>query len=180
MADLVPQPLAGLEDLEAYLEQHRVRHISWHIRLNNHASTRPKAYGGPVVPAITNCTTFTRLGSSTWRCELDMAYSFAAGDGIRLQEVAEASAKDEAHDLVCRKALARLLLTHPSQVLLRPSHWAVTPPELLAGMPGVEPGHQALPVHVPSRLREANCAAADGAQPAGDRRAGRRDLAAVP
>ena len=30
----------GLEDMEAYLEQHRVLPISWHTRLNNHASTR--------------------------------------------------------------------------------------------------------------------------------------------
>ena len=30
----VPQPLAGLEDMEAYLEQHSVRHISWHTRLH--------------------------------------------------------------------------------------------------------------------------------------------------
>ena len=105
------QPLAGLEDMEADLEQHRVLHISWHTRLNNHASTRLQTYGGPVAPAITTCKTFTWLGSSTWRRELDMANSFSAGDGIRLQKVAEASSKSEAGDLVCRKALARLLLT---------------------------------------------------------------------
>ena len=161
----VPQPLAGLEDMEAYLEQHRVLHISWHTRLNNHASTRPKAYGGPVVPAITNCKSFTRLESGTWRCKLDMANSFAARDGIRLQEVAAAPSKNEASDLVCRKALARLLLTDPSQVLLRPDHWTVSPPDLLAGMPRVEPGHQALPVHVPIRLGEANRAQAEGLSP---------------
>ena len=62
-----------------------MRHISWHTILNNHASTRPKAYGGPVVRSSTNCKTFTRLGSSTWRCELDMANSFAAGDATRRQ-----------------------------------------------------------------------------------------------
>ena len=157
-----PQPLAGLEDLEAYLEQHRAPHISWHIRLNNHSSTRPQAYGGKVVPAITKCKTFTQMGSGTWRCDLDMANSFAPGDGIRLQEVAEASSKSGAGDLVCRKALARLLLADPSQVVLRPGHWTVSPSELLAGMPGVEPEHQVLPVHVPIRLREANSAQAEG------------------
>jgi len=160
-----PQPLAGLEDVEAYLEQHRVPHISWHLILNNHASTRPQAYGGKVVPAITKCKTFTQMGSGTWRCDLDMANSFAPGDGIRLQDVAEASSKSEAGDLVCRKALARLFLADPSQVVLRPGHWTVSPSELLAAMPGVKPGHQALPVHVPIRLREANSAQAEGLSP---------------
>ena len=117
-----PQPLAGLEDVEAYLEQHRVPHISWHIRLNNHSSTRPQEYGGKVVPSITRCKTFTQMGSGNWRCDLDMANSFAPGDGIRLQEVAEASSRSEAGKVVWRKALARVLLAYPSQVVLRPGH----------------------------------------------------------
>ena len=159
------QPLAGLEDAEAYLEQHRVPNISWHTRLNNHASTRPDAYGGKVVPAITKCKTFTQVGSSTWRCVIDMANSFAPGDGIRLHEVAEASTREGAGDLVCRKAFARLLLTNPSKVVLRPGHWKVNLQDLLAGMPGLDRGHQALPVHVPSRLLDANSAQAQGMSP---------------
>ena len=118
-----------------------------------------------MVPDITKCKTFTQMGSGTWRCDLDMANSFAPGDGIRLQDVAEASSKSEAGDLVCRKALARLFLADPSQVVLRPGHWTVSPSELLAAMPGVKPGHQALPVHVPIRLREANSAQAEGLSP---------------
>ena len=94
-----------------------------------------------------------------------MANSFAAGDGIRNQTFAEGSSKTEASELVCRKALARLLLADPSQVVLRPAHWTVSPDELLAGMPGVEPGHQALPVHVPIRLGDTTSAQAEGLSP---------------
>ena len=83
-----------------------------------------------------------------------MANSFAPSDGIRLHEVAEAPTKSEAGDLVCRKAFARLPLADSSKVVLRPWHRKVNPGELLAGMPGMDRGHQALPVHVPSRLLE--------------------------
>ena len=45
-------------------------HIAWHMTLNNHASQRPKEYGGPLVHAITKCKTYTPVepgfASSHW------------------------------------------------------------------------------------------------------------------
>ena len=38
---------------------------SWHLTLNNHASTRPKSYGGATVPSVKACKTFTPPGSAS-------------------------------------------------------------------------------------------------------------------
>ena len=60
--------------VEAYLQQHRLQHTSWHIVLNNHASTRPKTHGGQIVPSITACKTYSAPGpaNAVWACTLDM------------------------------------------------------------------------------------------------------------
>ena len=57
-----------------YIQQYHVTGISWHTTLNNHASTRPKAYGGKLVDSLTECKAFEQsLGSApvsdsaTWR-----------------------------------------------------------------------------------------------------------------
>ena len=42
-------------------------------------------------------------------------------------------------------------MRNPSQVVLRPGQWKVSPEDLLAKMPGIDPVHQALPVHVRAR-----------------------------
>ena len=143
--------------LEAYLQQNRVQHISWHLVLNNHASTRPKAHGGQIVPAITKCKTYSAPGpaSAVWECTLDLPHSFAAGDGLRVQTNGQGASTDEASEVVCLRAVAHLISARPSRFLLRPKHWAVTPQELLAHLPGADAGHQALPVHIPARLRDA-------------------------
>ena len=62
--------------VEAYLQQHRLQHISWHFVLNNHASTRPKTHGGQIVPSITPCKTYSAPGpaSAVWECTLDMPH----------------------------------------------------------------------------------------------------------
>ena len=46
---------ARVEAVEAYLLEKRanVQTISWHTVLNNHASTRPKEHGGPLVRGVT-------------------------------------------------------------------------------------------------------------------------------
>ena len=56
--------------------------------------------------------------------------------------------------------MAQLLLADPSQVVLRPKHWTISPDALLEGLPGAGAQHQALPVHVPARVGE------DGAEAA--------------
>ena len=86
-----PQPelRARVEAVEAYLAEQHVSTISWHYMLNNHASTRPKVLGGPLVRAVTDWTEYTRVApgsaSAPWRCLLNLANSFTPNDGIRLQ-----------------------------------------------------------------------------------------------
>ena len=164
---LEPPSLAGLPTAEAYIAQHHAAHISWHITLNNHMSTRPKMYGGKLVPSVTDSKTFTQIvpgsasasapssASANWHCSLDLPNSFAPGDGLRLQAEGFGRTKDEASELACRQAVARLLVENPSQVVLRPKRWNIPITDLLVGMPSADAPHQALPVHVPARSREA-------------------------
>ena len=72
---------APSDRLLAYMES--CHKGSWHTTLNNHAPTRPESYGGPTVPSVTKCTTFTRPGpaSASWRCVLDLPNSFTKDDG---------------------------------------------------------------------------------------------------
>ena len=57
---VVDPPLAAdLQAIEAYISAHHTG-VKWHFVLNNHASTRPQKYGGPLVLAVTNCKTFQK------------------------------------------------------------------------------------------------------------------------
>ena len=80
---------ARREAVEAYLAQHHVSTISWHLTLNNALSTKPKAQGGPVVQSVTQCKTYTPVApgsaSASWLCSLDLPNSFTPADGRRLQ-----------------------------------------------------------------------------------------------
>ena len=140
----------------------------WYNTLNNHASTRPKLHGGPVVPSVRACRSFSQNtaapdGADTL-CILDMPNSFASSDGRRLQAQGSGNNEKKASENACRQAVAMLLLAGPSNVVLRPAHWKISSGELLEGLPGVDTVHQALPVHVPARA--AAIAAASGADAA--------------
>ena len=70
VSDRAPQVQMAM----GYIQQYHATGISWHTTLNNHASTRPKAYGGKLVDSLTECKTFEQsLGSApvsdsaTWR-----------------------------------------------------------------------------------------------------------------
>ena len=151
--------------MEEYLAKHHLG--SWHTTLNNHASTRPKIYGGALVPGVSHCKTFEHIApgsasaaapgsaSAKWRCSLDLPNSFTPTDGRRLQTEGYATTKDEASELACRRAVALLLMMEPSQVVLRPAHWRISPSALLEGLPYTHTVHQALPVHVAPRSRQA-------------------------
>ena len=154
-----------LSAAQDYIQQYHVTGISWHTTLNNHASTRPKSYGGKLVHSITACKAFEQSpgsapvsDSATWRCRLVLPNSFAPGDGRVLHATGEGGTQEEASENACRQAIAQLLLEDPSQVVLRPKHWTITPAELLEGLLGTQ--HQALPVHVPARVGEAGAEAA--------------------
>ena len=139
---------APSDRLLAYMESCHVG--SWHLTLNNHASTRPKCYGGATVPSLSACNTFTPPGSASasWQCVLDLPNSFTKDDGIRLCVSSEAPTKNKADQDTCRLAFTLLLMQNPGQVVLRPAHWNVSIENLLANMPDSVPPHQALPVHV--------------------------------
>ena len=95
---------ARVEAVEAYLLEKRanVQTISWHTVLNNHASTRPRERGGPVVPAVSKCKVYDAAsGAGGWRCTLTLPNSFAAGDGRQLVAIGESATKDEASELAC-------------------------------------------------------------------------------
>ncbi len=149
-----PQPLAGLAAVENYLCERRSPHILWHTILNNHSWSRPHGRGANVGPSITACKIFLqRRWGGSWTCRLDVPHSFTPGDGLPLRAEVEARTQREAGELVCRSALAHLLMQNPSKVLLRPKHWTVPLEKLVAGLPGVLAEHQALPVHRPVRAR---------------------------
>ena len=152
--DSASNMLARVED---YLDQCHVKHVTWHLTLNNHASTRPKEIGGPLVPSLTVCKTFSKVGpgsaSSTWKCLLRLPHSFAAGDNMSLNIQCEGENQDKASEKACRQAFAHLMLTDASQVVLRPKHWTKPIGDVVAGLP-LPPGmHQALPVSAGSETR---------------------------
>ena len=88
---------ARREAVETYLAEHHwslnslknTGHGSWHLTLNNHASMRANALGGPLVRAVTQCKTHTRVApgcaSASWLCSLDLPNTFTPADGRRLQ-----------------------------------------------------------------------------------------------
>ena len=136
--------------IEAYLLEHHVSEVTWHTVLNNHASTRPKSHGGRLVESVTECKEYAARLSGEWRCTLTLPNSFAPGDGLRVVATGEGRSKTEASEMACLRAVVSLISESPSDFLLRPAHWDVSPDELVANMPGADPasgGHPALPVH---------------------------------
>ena len=148
-------PHEAMADVETYLLEHHVGRICWHKVLNNHASTRPKLHGGPLVRSVTDCKKFAVAGAE-WRCTLTLPNSFAPEDGRRLVVTGEGTSKLAASELACQRAVVSLISESPNAFVLRPSHWTVTPEQLVANLPGSASGeHQALPVHTRARLRGA-------------------------
>ena len=147
--------------VEAYLTEHHNEKISWHLVLNNHASTRPKIYGGPLVRAVTDCKEFKESpaeGGVRHQCTLTLPNSFAPEDGRRLEVTGEGRSKDAASELACLRAVVSLMSECPGEFVLHPCHWDVPTYDLLANLPKADPasgGHQALPVHTPARLQGA-------------------------
>ena len=124
--------------IKAYISENHNRGVTWHLTLNNTMSTRPKNYGGPVVPSITVAKTFVALGSSSanplWQCTLRLPHSFAAGDGRELAATGSATTRKAADEDACCAAMAKLLMKDPGNVVLRPKHWLVSPTVLLKGL----------------------------------------------
>ena len=148
-------------EVEDYLLQHHLRRFSWHTVLNNHASTRPRDRGGPLVKAVTDCKEFAKAdrgSSEQWRCTLTLPNSFEKEDGRVLVTRGEGLSTDAASEQACLRAVASLISQSPGQFVLRPPHWDVTLEELVGHLPGDDPasgGHRPLPVHTRARLQGA-------------------------
>ena len=152
--------------VEAYLVKHHNKAFSWHVVLNNHASTRPDIYGGHLVRSVRDCKTYAEFaagfdwseGEVRWRCTLSLPNGFEPEDARRLEVTGEGRSKDAASELACLRAVVSLMSECPRLFVLRPCHWDVPTDDLVANLPKGAPapgGHQALPVHARARLREA-------------------------
>ena len=78
--------------------------VSWYITLNNHASTRPKDYGGPLVRSAKDAMTFTQLGPR-WQCTLCLPNSFEPNDGLEVRAIGEGGTKDSASEEACHTSV---------------------------------------------------------------------------
>ena len=106
------------------------------------------------LPSITECKTYDNVlpGSARqgtthgiWKCSLRLPPHI-----IEAEINGFAATKDNASDIVCREAMARLLARDPHDVVLRPKHWRVPVPELvdhIAALTGRGGNHQPLAVH---------------------------------
>ena len=107
--------------------------------------------------SVSDCKTFIAPGSASaeWLCFLELPDSITVGDGRRIEVTGVGNTKEEASELACCRAVAVLLMTCPEDVRLVTSHWRILPHELVAGLPGTNTVHQALPVHVGARSQNA-------------------------
>ena len=67
---------------------------------------------------------------------------------------ADGATKQEASELACFRAVAHLISKSASQFVLRPTHWKVSPDDLVANLPGADPasgGRMVRPVHARPR-----------------------------
>ena len=115
------EPRPEFEAAEMYLNKHHKG--AWHASLNNHMSTRPQLYGGPLVDSVTSCKTCDHVAPGSahaaWRCNLDIPHSFAPNDGRRIIAVGYVQTTDKASEVACRQAMVMLYMSCPSQVVLR-------------------------------------------------------------
>jgi len=107
--------------------------ISWHIVLNNHASKRPKAYGGPLCHSVKACKTFGRVGSMH-SCRIVLPNSYAPDDGKVVDIEAVGPDKRKAEDYAGCAAFAILCSDKDGlpNVIFRPAHWKVPIATLVA------------------------------------------------
>ena len=141
-----------LEPVKALVAHHKLPNITWHIAMNNHASTRPKCYGGQLCESVSKCKTYNRVqtpgSASVVHCTLRLPNSFQPGDGIELVAQGTGTDDKDASEDACHTAFAMLLCGSPSQVVLRPAHWNIEVAALVNAVNAlVHAEGQALPAH---------------------------------
>jgi hypothetical protein len=129
-----PGALTGnkLAAIQQRLRDAKRPEISWHIILNNHASTRPKECGGKLCTSVTQCKQFSRVGPMH-RCLLTLPNSYAADDGKVVCVEGIASDKKTAGEDACCLAFAVLCSDFDKlqDVVLRSAHYTVSREELI-------------------------------------------------
>ena len=123
------EPMMTLDAMMDMIGRHRQSHISWHVILNNHASTRPTGLGGPLCKSVKACRTF-KVIQGRIMCTLRIPNSFRKDDGIVLETTVSGDTQADAVNKVCQTAVAMLLCSEPGQVVLRAKHWNVSPQDL--------------------------------------------------
>ena len=123
------EPMMTLDAMMDMIGRHRQSHVSWHVILNNHASTRPTGLGGPLCKSVTGCRTFQVI-QGRFMCTLRIPNSFRKDDGIVLETTVSGDTQADAVNKVCQTAVAMLLCSEPGQVVLRAKHWNVSPQDL--------------------------------------------------
>ena len=116
-----PQSLTGPAAVEEYLAQHHAPGVSWHTALNNHVSARPRQ-SVRRHQLVECCKTYKQMRGGGFSCNLDLPRSFARGDGRQLHGTGAGETKEEASEKACRHAMAQLLVSDSSRVVLRPRH----------------------------------------------------------
>ena len=126
-----PQSQQTLFDIQTRLREAKLPQFTWHLILNNHASTRPKVRGGRLCASISACKTFELSGGKSI-CRLLLPNSYAQGDGIAVSAEAHAANRATADDEVCFAVFAFLCADRVDSVLFRDAHWNVSKEELIA------------------------------------------------
>ena len=117
----------ALASVQQVLRDAKVDHIGWHTVLNNHASTRPKAHGGPLCVSLKACTEFEPRGSMVL-CRIVLPNSYESDDGKMVTAEAIATEKQAADDDACFAIFATLCADSDGlrKVVFRPAHWKVS------------------------------------------------------
>ena len=123
------EPMMTLDAMMDMIGRHRDPQISWHVILNNHASTRPTGLGGPLCKSVKACRTF-KVFQGRIMCTLRIPNSFHIDDGRVLETNVSGETRVDAINKVCQTAVAMLLCSEPGQVVLRAKHWNVSPQDL--------------------------------------------------
>ena len=112
--------------LMLYLSTWKRESQGWRTVLNNHFN-RAKRIGGPIIPSIQACHSVWPAirGGGGFEAELTIENSLAVGDGLQLVCKGNGNSQKDAVDNMCHKALAILLLTDASNVLIQPAQWNI-------------------------------------------------------
>ena len=144
--------MTRLDAMMDMIDRHRDPKNSWHIILNNHASTRPTCFGGALCQSVKECRTF-KVRQGRTMCTLRFPNSFCKDDGIVFETIVPGNTQADAINKVCQTAVAMYLRHYPGQVVLRAAHWTISVENLMVKVNEINNAvAQVVPVHVSQTL----------------------------